>query len=114
MSKIVIEKNLFCLPSTQTLLGTHVNGKANFMALDWLTRVNYQPAMLGSSMSPARCVSVVLGGGITIQLSGNRAFVPTERLGYKTETFTFVAILSYSLSFFLIQMVVLFWHRHLE
>jgi len=47
MAKIVIEKNLFCLPWTQTLLGTHVNGKPNFMALDWLTRVNYQPAMLG-------------------------------------------------------------------
>jgi len=47
MAKITIEKNLFCLPWTQTLLGTHVNGKVNFMALDWLTRVNYQPAMLG-------------------------------------------------------------------
>jgi len=47
MSKITIEKNAFCLPWTQTLLGTHVNGKANFMALDWLTRVNFQPAMLG-------------------------------------------------------------------
>jgi len=47
MSKIVIEKNQFCLPWTQTLLGTHINGKPNFMALDWLTRVNFQPAMLG-------------------------------------------------------------------
>ena len=47
MSKITVEKNLFCLPWTQTLLGTHVNGKVNFMALDWITRVNYQPAMLG-------------------------------------------------------------------
>jgi flavin reductase (DIM6/NTAB) family NADH-FMN oxidoreductase RutF len=47
MSKVKIEKNLFCLPWTQTLLGTHVNGRVNFMALDWLTRVNYQPAMLG-------------------------------------------------------------------
>jgi flavin reductase (DIM6/NTAB) family NADH-FMN oxidoreductase RutF len=47
MSKIVIEKNQFCLPWTQTLLGTHVKGKPNFMALDWLTRVNFQPAMLG-------------------------------------------------------------------
>jgi flavin reductase (DIM6/NTAB) family NADH-FMN oxidoreductase RutF len=47
MSKITIEKSAFCLPWTQTLLGTHVNEKANFMALDWLTRVNYQPAMLG-------------------------------------------------------------------
>jgi flavin reductase (DIM6/NTAB) family NADH-FMN oxidoreductase RutF len=47
MSKITIEKNLFCLPWTQTLLGTHVRGRVNFMALDWLTRTNYDPAMLG-------------------------------------------------------------------
>jgi flavin reductase (DIM6/NTAB) family NADH-FMN oxidoreductase RutF len=47
MAKIIVDKNLFCLPWTQTLLGSHVNGKVNFMALDWLTRVNYQPAMLG-------------------------------------------------------------------
>lgn len=47
MAKITIEKNLFCLPWTQTLLGTHLGGKPNFMALDWLTRVNFQPAMLG-------------------------------------------------------------------
>ncbi len=47
MVKIKVDKNQFCLPWTQTLLGSHVNGKVNFMALDWLTRVNYQPAMLG-------------------------------------------------------------------
>ncbi|HSB33170.1 MAG TPA: flavin reductase family protein [Nitrospirota bacterium] len=47
MTKITVDKSLFCLPWTQTLLGSHVNGKVNFMALDWLTRVNYQPAMIG-------------------------------------------------------------------
>lgn len=47
MSKVEIEKNGFCLPWTQTLLGTHVNGTVNFMALAWLTRVNFDPAMLG-------------------------------------------------------------------
>jgi flavin reductase (DIM6/NTAB) family NADH-FMN oxidoreductase RutF len=47
MSKIKIDKNLFCLPWTQTLLGTHLNGKINFMALDWLTRVNFDPVMFG-------------------------------------------------------------------
>jgi flavin reductase (DIM6/NTAB) family NADH-FMN oxidoreductase RutF len=47
MSKIKVEKSLFCLPWTQTLLGTHIQGKVNFMALDWLTRVNADPAMLG-------------------------------------------------------------------
>ncbi|RJQ54817.1 MAG: flavin reductase family protein [Nitrospiraceae bacterium] len=47
MPKLTIEKNLFCLPWTQTILGTHLEGKMNFMALDWLTRVNYDPAMIG-------------------------------------------------------------------
>ena len=45
--KQIVDKTGFCLPWTQTLRGTHVNSKPNFMALDWLTRVNYQPAMLG-------------------------------------------------------------------
>lgn len=72
------------------------------------------PAMCGPGMSPAGCVSAVLGRSITAQLSGNRAFVPTECLGYKAEAFTFTAILSNKLSFFLIQVVVLFCHRHLE
>lgn len=47
MGKITLQKNLFCLPWTQTILGTHLKGKANFMALDWLTRVNFNPPMLG-------------------------------------------------------------------
>ncbi len=47
MTKLTIEKNLFCLPWTQTILGTHFEGRVNFMALDWLTRVNYNPPMIG-------------------------------------------------------------------
>jgi flavin reductase (DIM6/NTAB) family NADH-FMN oxidoreductase RutF len=51
MNKITIDKSLFCLPWTQTLLGTHLKGKANFMALDWLTRVNFDPIMIGICVS---------------------------------------------------------------
>lgn len=47
MGKINIEQKTFCLPWTQTILGSHVQGKPNFMALAWLTRVNFDPAMLG-------------------------------------------------------------------
>jgi len=47
MTKITIEKNLFCLPWTQTILGTVHNGKPNFMALDWVTRANFNPPMIG-------------------------------------------------------------------
>ncbi|MFC1524188.1 flavin reductase family protein [Thermodesulfobacteriota bacterium] len=47
MKKVIEQKKLFCLPWAQTILGTHLNGKVNFMALDWSTRVNFKPAMLG-------------------------------------------------------------------
>lgn len=47
MKQIFEQKHLFCLPWALTILGTHINGKPNFMALDWLTRVNITPAMLG-------------------------------------------------------------------
>ena len=47
MKKIIEQKDLFCLPWAQTILGTHLNDKVNFMALDWLTRVNFKPAMIG-------------------------------------------------------------------
>jgi flavin reductase (DIM6/NTAB) family NADH-FMN oxidoreductase RutF len=47
MKKIAIEKNLFCLPWTQTILGTMHDGKPNFMALDWVTRANFNPPMMG-------------------------------------------------------------------
>jgi flavin reductase (DIM6/NTAB) family NADH-FMN oxidoreductase RutF len=47
VKKRIEQTNLFCLPWTQTILGTHLQGRINFMALDWLTRVNFDPAMLG-------------------------------------------------------------------
>lgn len=47
MKKAIKHKSLFCFPGTQTILGTHLAGKANFMALGWLTRVNFNPPMLG-------------------------------------------------------------------
>jgi flavin reductase (DIM6/NTAB) family NADH-FMN oxidoreductase RutF len=47
MKQRLEQTSLFCLPWTQTILGTHLQGRINFMALDWLTRVNFNPAMLG-------------------------------------------------------------------
>lgn len=80
MAKIVIEKNAFCLPWTQTLLGTHVNGKPNFMALDWLTRVNFQPAMLGI------CVGKGHASNAAIRESGQFSVnIPTVDMVAKTD-----------------------------
>ncbi|MBU0755827.1 MAG: flavin reductase [Planctomycetes bacterium] len=47
MKSIIEHKKLFSLPWVQTIFGTHLKGKANFMALAWLTRVNFDPALIG-------------------------------------------------------------------
>jgi flavin reductase (DIM6/NTAB) family NADH-FMN oxidoreductase RutF len=62
MPKITIEKNLFCLPWAQTILGTHLEGRVNFMALDWLTRVNYSPAMIGICVNKANASNSAIHG----------------------------------------------------
>jgi flavin reductase (DIM6/NTAB) family NADH-FMN oxidoreductase RutF len=60
MEKITIKKELFCLPWTQTILGTHFKGRVNFMALDWLTRVNYQPPMMGICVNKAHASNAAI------------------------------------------------------
>jgi flavin reductase (DIM6/NTAB) family NADH-FMN oxidoreductase RutF len=78
--KQTVDKNLFCLPWTQTLLGTHVDGRVNFMALDWLTRVNYQPAMLGI------CVNKAHASNAAIRETGEFSVnVPTVDMVAKTD-----------------------------
>ncbi len=62
MEKVTIEKDLFCLPWTQTILGNHYKGKVNFMALDWLTRVNYQPPMMGICVNKIHASNAAIRG----------------------------------------------------
>jgi flavin reductase (DIM6/NTAB) family NADH-FMN oxidoreductase RutF len=82
-AKITIEKNLFCLPWTQTILGTHIGGRVNFMALDWLTRVNYSPPMLGICVNKvnASCSAVRAGGQFSINVPGVDMVAVTDYTG---------------------------------
>ncbi|HPS22203.1 MAG TPA: flavin reductase family protein [Methanoregulaceae archaeon] len=45
--KISVGKNAFPFPMPVTLLGATVDGKPNFMALGWVSRVNANPPMIG-------------------------------------------------------------------
>lgn len=45
--KVRISSNAFVYPMPVVLVGAMVEGKANYMAVAWVTRVNYQPALLG-------------------------------------------------------------------
>ncbi len=47
MGKISAGRNVFMYPMPVILLGTLVDGKPNFMALGWITRVNANPPTIG-------------------------------------------------------------------
>ena len=81
MGKITVEKRSFCLPWTQTLLGSHVQGKVNFMALDWLTRANFDPAMLG----------ICVGRGH----ASNQAIRETEQFSINVPTEAMIEVTDY-------------------
>jgi flavin reductase (DIM6/NTAB) family NADH-FMN oxidoreductase RutF len=51
MAKVDIGEQAYVLPMATTILGSLLEDRANFMALGWLTRVNYKPPMLGVAVN---------------------------------------------------------------
>jgi flavin reductase (DIM6/NTAB) family NADH-FMN oxidoreductase RutF len=52
MGKIKIDNNAFVYPMPMVLVGSVVKGKANFMAVGWVSRVNFKPPMIGVALGP--------------------------------------------------------------
>jgi len=50
MAKIAIDLNASLYPMPVTLIGTMVDGRANFLAAAWVSRVNYKPPMIGVAL----------------------------------------------------------------
>lgn len=50
MNKVKIGKNTFVYPMPMVLVGTVVDGKANFMAVGWVSRVNFNPPMIAVAL----------------------------------------------------------------
>jgi flavin reductase (DIM6/NTAB) family NADH-FMN oxidoreductase RutF len=51
MAKTRIDRNVSIYPMPVVLAGAVVRGKANFLAIGWIARVNYQPPMVAMSLS---------------------------------------------------------------
>jgi flavin reductase (DIM6/NTAB) family NADH-FMN oxidoreductase RutF len=52
MEKTKIDSNAFVYPMPMVLAGSVVGGKANFMAVGWVSRVNFKPPMIGIAIGP--------------------------------------------------------------
>jgi flavin reductase (DIM6/NTAB) family NADH-FMN oxidoreductase RutF len=50
MKKIPIDLNCFPYPMPMTLIGALVEGRPNFLAAAWISRVNYQPPLIAVAL----------------------------------------------------------------
>ena len=50
MEKIKADKNSFLYPMPMVLVGAVVDGNANFMAVGWVSRVNFKPPMMAVAL----------------------------------------------------------------
>ena len=50
MSKVKIDTNAFTYPMPMTLVGAMVGDKPNFLAVAWVTRVNYKPPLIAVAL----------------------------------------------------------------
>lgn len=53
MTRIAVGENAFVYPMPMVLVGTIVNDRANFMAVAWVTRVNFKPPMIAVALGKA-------------------------------------------------------------
>jgi flavin reductase (DIM6/NTAB) family NADH-FMN oxidoreductase RutF len=53
MERIKIDNGAaFLYPMPMVLVGSVVEGKANFMAVGWVSRVNFKPPLVGIALGP--------------------------------------------------------------
>jgi len=50
MNKVKIDTNVVIYPMPVVLVGSQVKGRANFLAVAWVSRVNYKPAMIAAAL----------------------------------------------------------------
>jgi flavin reductase (DIM6/NTAB) family NADH-FMN oxidoreductase RutF len=80
MEKVSIGNNAFIFPMPVVLLGTQAMGKANFMAVGWVTRVNGNPPLIAVGINKSHYTPpfIVENGTFSICL-------PSEDLREKTD-----------------------------
>lgn len=79
MEKIEIPNNFF-IPMPVVLVGTQVNGRANFMAVGWCARVNGNPPMIACGIANQHFTTRGIGESKTFSVN-----IPNESLLEKTD-----------------------------
>lgn len=83
MAKVKIDPGTFRYPMPVTLVGATVAGKPNFMAVAWVSRVNYSPPYLAIALGKKHHTTrgVEEHGTFSVCLPGADLVVPTDYVG---------------------------------
>jgi flavin reductase (DIM6/NTAB) family NADH-FMN oxidoreductase RutF len=79
LGKIKLGSNVF-IPMPVTLLGIKIDGKANFMALGWVSRLNASPPLIGAAINKYHYSSEGIRENETFSIN-----IPSENLIKETD-----------------------------
>jgi flavin reductase (DIM6/NTAB) family NADH-FMN oxidoreductase RutF len=82
VARVRIDNNVF-LPMPVVLVGATVQGKANFMAAGWMTRVNFDPPLIGVSLDATHHTSagIELNGTFSLCFPSRDLVAETDYCG---------------------------------
>jgi flavin reductase (DIM6/NTAB) family NADH-FMN oxidoreductase RutF len=83
MDKLKIDNDSFTYPMPVTLVGTKVDDRPNFMAVAWLSKVNYKPLMVGVVISKGHHThgGIVANKTFSVNLPGKDLVEKTDYCG---------------------------------
>jgi flavin reductase (DIM6/NTAB) family NADH-FMN oxidoreductase RutF len=83
MKKTRIDSNAFVYPMPVVLIGAMVKGKANFMTVAWVSRVNYRPAMIAFASGKAHYTNSGIKENkvFSVNVPGQSLIKETDRCG---------------------------------
>ena len=83
MKKIKISKNAFVYPMPMVVVGAIVDGKPNFMAVGWVSRVNNNPPMIAVALGKHHHTNkgISSNGVFTVNVPGKSLAVKTDYVG---------------------------------
>ena len=82
MSKVGIDVNAFPYPMPVGIVGAMVEGRANFMPVGWVSRVNFRPPMIGISLGSHHTnVGIRANGEFSVNVPSRSLLVATDYCG---------------------------------
>lgn len=81
--RINIGNNAFILPEPQTIVGSILDGQPNFMALAWITRVNYKPCIMSIAVNQGHATNraIKATGQFSVNLPSQDMVEVTDYVG---------------------------------